>query len=57
MHLLNNAKAIRIVAVEDIGTHESKYGHDVMKYGFRGKSSKLRHQQKSLVEGGGIFRD
>jgi hypothetical protein len=48
-YLLHNFETVRIVTMEDIGTHECKHRHDVVQDRFGRQTSQAGHKEQCLV--------
>ena len=49
-HILDNFETIRIVSMEDIGSHEREDGHNVVKDRVWSEPGQVGHQEQSLIE-------
>lgn len=49
-HILDNFETIRIVSMEDIGSHEREDGHNVVKDRVWSEPGQVGHQEQGLVE-------
>lgn len=49
-HTLDNIETVRVISMEDIGSHEREDGHDVVKDRVGGEPGQIGHQEQSLIE-------
>lgn len=55
-HLLDNPKAVSIIALQNVGAHESEDGHDVVHELIGDERTELGEKEESLVVGLRVLR-